>query len=109
MRLFTDDIPESVQATLDELYGLEEWPQDFTKDVALIERLGGLYSDLDLKAEALHYVTWFGEWREKHPRKAVNHRSRFFNWIKNANRYAGRRAKPPAKPDAHKQTGVEGW
>ena len=109
MPLFTDDVPERIHVTVAALYLLEEWPRDWTKDVSLVDRLMRTYPSADLAAEAVHFVTWMEGWREKHPRKEVNHRSRFVNWVKNSRRFEKRKPKPPASKDAHRPTGVEGW
>lgn len=107
--LFSDDVPEEHRKAVAALYLLDEWPQDWGKDVEMVRRLAAMFPDVDLTAEAIHFATWLEGWREKHPRKEVKHRARFVNWVKNSRRFAGRRAKPPAPRAAHGETRVEGW
>lgn len=107
--LFTDDIPEEVREVVAILYTFEEWTQDWSKDVELVQRMASLFPDLDLRAEALAFVTWLGEWRESHPRKEIKPRARFVSWCKNAKAWARRRPRPPAGKEAHRPTGLGGW
>lgn len=108
--LFTDDVPEAQRLAIDVLYKLKEWPQDWSKDVAMMQRVSATFPGIDLCEEALHFITWLEGWREKHPRKEIKHRARFVNWAKNSKRFAARRqAQTPASKDEHGATRIEGW
>jgi len=112
--LFTDDVPDPIREAVERLWTLDEWPQDWTKDVALVRRLTSDYPTIDVREEAGRWVTWLSEWREKHPRKKIQHRSRFSNWCQNAARFQKQRARrvqhrPPGSKDEHGGTRIEGW
>lgn len=107
--LFTDHVPERIRRVVDILYTLEEWPRDWSKDVGLVESLFKLYPEMDLQAEALTWVAWFQDWRQKHPRKEVKHRARFIQWCKNSKAWSRRRPRGPADKDAHGETRMGGW
>lgn len=85
--LFDDDLPEDVRKALDTLHESEEW-NPHPDDVSYLLEMANLYPDVSLYEEAVSWRIWMKEWREVHPRKRIQPRSRFRNWLKFANRRA---------------------
>ena len=82
---------------LEELWQVKGWPQDATKDDALIRSLVRQYPSLNLIEEIRQWAVWMQEHESK---KKVNHRVRLQRWCSNAvqwrsdRRLGGKGARP---------------
>ncbi len=79
------DTTDDELAVLETLQAVPGWPVDSTYDLQMIRALAFAYRTVDLGKEALAWSVWMSEHEQT---KKIKYRSRFGNWVKNAERFA---------------------